>query len=282
MAALLQMQMLGMTGRTAVMKRKNHELQGALAIALLADKVMADSIQAIVVTDAKGTVRTINPAFTLMTGYSAEEIQGNSVRVIKSDLQGPEFFQEMWLELSTFRQWKGETWQRRKNGDVFPVWMTISAVAEDGGTVGHYVAAFSDITAYKNDHERIEFLAFHDVLTALPNRVLSAEQRDQARLDRALARTALFEQYKSEKHTAKDSRKASRRKLQVLHQSEKSELLKQLAAAKAGTVSGLRFFKGDVDSTMQCGVTDQLRHGHTQRRCTLVESFGFVVRNPKF
>lgn len=179
-ASVLQILMLGMTGRTAVMQRKNQELQSALERSLLADKVMTNSSEAIVVTDTEGTVSAINPAFTAMTGYSAVDIQGRNIRVLMSERHGPAFFQKIFLDLTTFRQWKGEVWHGRQNGDIFPAWVTISAVLDDGGAVSHYVGAFSDITEYKNAREKIDFLAFHDVLTGLPNRVLSADLLKQA------------------------------------------------------------------------------------------------------
>ena len=170
--SLLQVLLLGVTGRTAMVQRKNKTLQRALERSQLADKIIINSSESIVVTDPQGTVTLINPAFAAMTGYGAEEMQGNSIRVLNSERHRREFYQEMWLELTTFRQWQGELWYRRKNGDVFPAWTTISAVAEASGVISHYVTAFSDITGYKNACERIEFLAFHDVLTSLPNRML--------------------------------------------------------------------------------------------------------------
>ena len=179
-AGLLQILLLSMTGRSAEMKRKNQTLQRALERSMLGDKIMTNSSEAIAVTDTQGLVTAINPAFTAMTGYEPQDIQGNSIRVLKSERQTRKFYQEIWLELTTFRQWKGEVWHRRKNGDVFPAWMTISAVAEPEGAVSHYVTAFSDITVHKKARDKIDFLAFHDVLTGLPNRILITELLKQA------------------------------------------------------------------------------------------------------
>jgi diguanylate cyclase (GGDEF)-like protein/PAS domain S-box-containing protein len=171
-ASLLQILLLGMTGRTAVVQRNNQKLERALERSLLADKIMTNSSDAIVVTDTQGLVTAVNPTFTAMTGYAPQDIQGYNIRVLKSERQTRNFYQEMWLELTTFRQWKGEIWHRRKNGEIFPTWTTISAVAEPEGAISHYVTAFSDITVQKNARDKIDFLAFHDVLTGLPNRVL--------------------------------------------------------------------------------------------------------------
>ncbi|MDD3936022.1 EAL domain-containing protein [Rhodoferax sp.] len=179
-AILLQILLLGMTGRTAVVRRKNQTLQRALERSMLADKIMTNSSEAIVVTDTQGRVTSINPAFTAMTGYEPQDIRGKSIRVLTSERQTREFYQEMRLELTTFRQWKGEIWNRRKNGETFPAWMTISAVMEPEGAISHYVMAFSDITVHKNARDKINFLAFHDVLTSLPNRVLITDLLKQA------------------------------------------------------------------------------------------------------
>lgn len=179
-ASLLQILLLGMTGRTAVVQRKNQTLQRALERSMLADKIMTNSSEAIVVTDTRGLVTAVNPTFTAMTGHEPQEILGNNIRMLKSERQTREFYQEMWLELTTFRQWKGEVWHRRKNGETFPAWMTISAVAEPEGAISHYVTAFSDITVHKNARDKIDFLAFHDVLTGLPNRVLITDLLKQA------------------------------------------------------------------------------------------------------
>ena len=172
-ATLLQVLMLGMTGRTAIIQRKNEQL-------LLAEKVFVNSGEAIAVTDAAGRVLSTNPAFTQVTGYSAEEIRGQTLRRLQSGRQSPEFYQAFWHRLLTEGQWQGEIWNRRKSGQIFPEWLTISAVRNSVGETTQYVASFTDITATKAAQERIEFLAYHDPLTNLPNRLLGLDRIGQA------------------------------------------------------------------------------------------------------
>ena len=172
-ATLLQVLMLGMTGRTAIIQRKNDQL-------LLAEKVFVNSGEAIAVTDAAGRVLSTNPAFTQVTGYTAEEIRGDTLRRLQSGRQSPAFYQEFWRRLLTEGQWQGEIWNRRKSGEIYPEWLTISAVRNTAGETIQYVASFTDITATKAAQERIEFLAYHDPLTNLPNRLLGLDRIGQA------------------------------------------------------------------------------------------------------
>ena len=172
-ATLLQVLMLGMTGRTAIIQRKNEQL-------LLAEKVFVNSGEAIAVTDVAGRVVSTNPAFTQVTGYSAAEVKGQSLRLLQSGRQSPAFYQEFWRRLKAEGQWQGEIWNRRKSGEVYPEWLTISAVRGATGETVQYVASFTDITATKAAQERIEFLAYHDPLTHLPNRLLGLDRIAQA------------------------------------------------------------------------------------------------------
>lgn len=150
---------------------------------LLAEKVFAHSNQAILITDAKATILTVNPAFTEITGYAAEEAVGKNPAVFASGRHDAAFYAAMWAELKRSGAWAGEIWDRRKNGEVFPKWVSINAVCErDSGDVSHYVAIFSDITERKENEARIEHLAYHDPLTGLLNRFAL-----QARLMQSLA-----------------------------------------------------------------------------------------------
>lgn len=172
-ATLLQVLFLGMTGRSAVIQRKNAQLQ-------LAEKVFNSSGEAIVVTDPAARVLSTNPTFTRVTGYSAAEMRGRNMRVLKSGRQSPDFYRDLWHRLLDEGQWQGEIWNRRKGGQVYPEWLTISAVRNDAGQVTQYVGTFSDITEPKAAQEQIEFLAFHDPLTRLPNRALGLDRIGQA------------------------------------------------------------------------------------------------------
>lgn len=136
--------------------------------------------EAIMITDGEGVIRRVNQAFTRMTGYSAAEAIGQTPRLLKSDRHDEQFFATMWERLRGQGRWEGEVWNRRKNGEVFPVWQTISAVPDAAGGTAGYVALAIDITQKKHDEDEIAFRANYDPLTSLPNRNLLAERLGQA------------------------------------------------------------------------------------------------------
>ncbi len=138
----------------------------------LLDTVLLHSLQGITITDAQGTIVRVNPAFTAITGYSAEEAIGQNPRILKSHVHPPEFYADMWRTLRETGFWTGEIWNRKKSGEVYPERLTITAFADDQGRVTHYVAIFHDISEYKRQEERLRFQEFHDLLTGLPNRAL--------------------------------------------------------------------------------------------------------------
>lgn len=136
--------------------------------------------EAIMITDAAGVIRRVNQAFTRMTGYSAAEAIGQTPRILKSDRHDEHFFETMWERLRQQGHWEGELWNRRKNGEVFPVWQIMSAVRDAAGSIVGYASLAIDITQKKRDEEEIAFRANYDSLTGLPNRNLLIERLDQA------------------------------------------------------------------------------------------------------
>jgi diguanylate cyclase (GGDEF)-like protein/PAS domain S-box-containing protein len=128
--------------------------------------------EGIVITDARSNILRVNRTFQEITGYSADEVLGKNPRILSSGRQSKEFYAEMWRQLLEEGSWSGEIWDRRKNGEIYPKWLTISAVKDEQGNVTEYVAIFSDITARKRAEEEIRNLAFFDTLTGLPNRRL--------------------------------------------------------------------------------------------------------------
>lgn len=143
-------------------------------------KVFESSLEAVVITDADQKVLMVNDAFVAITGYTREEIVGNTPRMLASGRQDPAFYREMWDSIGQTGHWQGEILNRRKNGQVYPEWETISAVTNGDGTVTHYVATFSDVSEHKAAQDRISYLAYHDSLTGLPNRLLMQDRLEQA------------------------------------------------------------------------------------------------------
>ena len=146
----------------------------------LAAKVFETSGEAITITDSGARIVSVNAAFEKVTGYSAAEVLGCNPRLLKSGRHGRDFYEEMWACLHTEGRWHGEIWNRRKSGEIYPEWLTISAVSNADGEITHYVGSFSDISERKEAQDKIEFLAFHDPLTHLPNRLLGKDRARQA------------------------------------------------------------------------------------------------------
>jgi len=143
-------------------------------------EVFLNIVEGISITDARGTIIQANPAFEKITGYSAVEAIGQNPRILKSDYHPPEFYREMWASIDEHGYWSGEIWNKRKNGEIYPEWLTISTIRDQTGEVSHYAAVFNDITTTVRQQERINFLAYHDSLTGLPNRLLALERMQQA------------------------------------------------------------------------------------------------------
>ena len=146
----------------------------------LASKVFDRAGEAIIITDAEIHILSVNNAFTQITGYIAADVIGKNPSILKSGQNSPTFYQTMWHSLLEQGSWQGEIYNRRKNGEIYPEWLTINAVKDDGGKVINYVAIFSDISTLKTSQQRVEFLATHDELTGIPNRSLLMDRMNQA------------------------------------------------------------------------------------------------------
>ena len=157
-----------------ITERKQAEQE--LRIAATAFEVQ----ESIIITDAHKVILRVNQSFTRLTGYSAEEAIGQTPALIKSDMQDAGFYRQMWEALNRDHTWQGEIWNRRKNGEVHPDWLTITAVTSAEGEVTHYVSTYADLSQYKKDEAAIFSLAFYDSLTSLPNRRLLLERLQHA------------------------------------------------------------------------------------------------------
>jgi diguanylate cyclase (GGDEF)-like protein/PAS domain S-box-containing protein len=144
--------------------------------------------EGMMVTDANNIILRVNPAFCLNTGYTAQEAIGQHVSLLHSGRHTTSFYADMWATIARVGFWQGEIWNRRKNGEVYPEWLTITAVKAPNGATTHYVGTHTDITSRKAAEDEIRHLAFYDPLTRLPNRRLLID-----RLHHALATASRME-----------------------------------------------------------------------------------------
>lgn len=147
---------------------------------LLYAKLFEHTGEAMMVTDRDNRIVDINAAFTRMTGYTLEEVLGQSPNLLGSGKTPPETFQNLWASLAETGYWQGELWDRRKDGSIYPKWVAISSIQDAQGAVTHYIASFSDISERKAAEERMDRLARHDPLTGLFNRFSLQERLEQA------------------------------------------------------------------------------------------------------
>jgi diguanylate cyclase (GGDEF)-like protein/PAS domain S-box-containing protein len=142
--------------------------------------VFDSTLEGVLVTDPQQRIVHLNPAFTRITGYTAEEALGKLPSLLKSGRHDAEFYRRLWHALNSRGTWSGEVWNRRKDGEVFPMWQSIRCIHDESGVLTHYVAVFSDVSAIKHSQHELDYLAHYDALTSLPNRLLFGERIEQA------------------------------------------------------------------------------------------------------
>ncbi len=156
-----------------VLKRSEHEKllqenQHKLEILGLAIKYASDGM---IITDSDNTIIEVNNAFMKTFGYDDEsEVIGKNPRILSSKIHDQPFYAQMWMGILEEKHWSGEIWNKRKNGDIFPEWMSISTITDDNNAVRNYLAIFTDLSEFKENQEKLIHLAYYDQLTELPNR----------------------------------------------------------------------------------------------------------------
>ena len=148
----------------------------------LASHFFEGSSEGFVITDAHQRIIKVNRTFTQITGYSVEEMLGKSPAALSSGRHSRSFYRQMWQQINAVGQWQGEVWNRRKNGEVYPEWLSITRVPDAQGQTAYYLAIFSDTSQRKEQEARIRYLAYYDPLTGLANRSLL---KDRAQHDLA-------------------------------------------------------------------------------------------------
>lgn len=156
--------------------------------------VFESIMEGVAVTDADANIISVNPAFTHITGFKPEEVLGRNPKIMKSGRHDKAFYRRMWESINLYGSWSGEIWNRRKSGKIQPEWLNITRVCNGAGETTHYVASFIDTSAIRASQEQLHFLAHHDNLTGLPNRLLLKDRLTQSfkRARRAGCRVAVL------------------------------------------------------------------------------------------
>lgn len=146
----------------------------------ISEQVLANSREAVLITDIHNNIVSVNCAFTTITGYTEEEVVGKNPSMFSSDRHDQKFYHAMWQQLTNEGVWRGEIWDKKKSGEIYLKWLNISTVHDRNGKLANYIAIFSDLTERTAIEDKFEFLAYHDPLTRLPNRLLLHDRFKQA------------------------------------------------------------------------------------------------------
>ena len=166
------------------LQRTQEELQQSQGKLRLSARAFENSTEGMVITDIQANILQTNRAFAAITGYTEEDVAGKNINILHSGRHGPNFYQEMWSSLVEFGYWQGEIWNRRKNGEIFPEWLTLIAVRDGQGETINYVGVFADLSEKKQTEARAHYFANYDANTDLPNRFLLGKHLQQE-LERA-------------------------------------------------------------------------------------------------
>ncbi len=173
--------------RTRELEKSNEDLKNevlerksAQKRLTLANRIIEETSEGIIITNTDGDVTYVNEAFCAQSGYSRDELLGSNPRILKSDKQGPRFFKHMWDTILEKGHWHGEVWDKKKDGTDFPKLLSISSITNDHGEVTHYVGFSTDISDIKRTEARLKQMAHYDPLTGLANRTLFRDRLIQA------------------------------------------------------------------------------------------------------
>lgn len=159
---------------------KNKMKSDLKLVALIMAKVFENAEEGVMITDAESRILTVNQAFINVTQYSRKEVIGSKPSILHSGNHDQGFYERMWSVILKEHRWQGEVWNRRKNSEIYPEWLSITAVFDDNNTVSHYIGIFSDVSSENEGDERLYHLAHYDSLCDLPNRMLFYDRLRQA------------------------------------------------------------------------------------------------------
>ena len=160
-------------------QRFNEQVSNAYGLHQAA-AVFANSSEAMIITDAQRRIIQFNDALLEITGFAAQDVRGKDLDMLHADILSEDFNRGIWQTLEREDHWQGELWNRRWNGEPYPAWETIDLVRDEQGCLNHYVCLFSDITSIKASHSHLYYMAHHDSLTGLANRLLFWARLEQS------------------------------------------------------------------------------------------------------
>ena len=170
---------------TEIKEQLNHllKLNAELDIS---DKIIKDALEGIIITDSNNNIVSVNDSMSLMSGYGREELLGQNPRIMRSDYHETAFYHKMWKQILESGSWEGEIWDKKKNGEIYPKWMSIKTILGKDGKTANYIAISSDISKMKKAEQDIQLLSYYDALIGIPNRTLFYD-----RMKTALARAKM-------------------------------------------------------------------------------------------